>query len=123
MSRFDEPQFEPLLEKLRTHLREERYGTCARFSYPYAARSFLRYLEHRGQSLEAVTSADVDRYLDSRRLKGSRRPLPEAVPPHASRGDQDAAAGDLRAVAAGGATGERGGDAPIGRSSIATTRG
>ena len=77
MSRFDEPQFEPLLEKLRTHLREERYGECARFSYPYAARSFLRYLEHRGQSVEEVTSADVDRYLDSRRLKGSRRPYPK----------------------------------------------
>lgn len=77
MSRFNEPQFEPLLEKLRIHLREERYGKCARFGYPYAARSFLRYLEHRGQSLEEVTSADVDRYLDSRRLKGSRRPYPK----------------------------------------------
>jgi integrase/recombinase XerD len=77
MSRFNEPQFEPLLEKLRTYLREERYGACARFGYPYAARSFLRYLQHRGQSLEEVTPADVDRYLDSRRLKGSRRPYPK----------------------------------------------
>lgn len=77
MSRFNEPQFEPLLEKLRTYLREERYGECARFGYPYAARSFLRYLQHRGQSLEEVTPAEVDRYLDSRRLKGSRRPYPK----------------------------------------------
>ncbi len=77
MSRFDEPQFEPLLEKLRIHLREERYGKCAQFGYPYAARSFLRYLEHRGQSVEEVRSADLDRYLDSRRLKGSRRPYPK----------------------------------------------
>ncbi len=77
MSRFNEPQFEPLLEKLRTYLREERYGECARFSYPYAARSFLRYLEHRGQSVEAVTPAELERYLDSRRLKGSRRPYPK----------------------------------------------
>lgn len=77
MSRFTEPLFEPLLEKLRTHIREERYGKCARASYPYAARSFLRYLERRGQSLEEVAPADVDRYLDSRRLKGSRRPYPK----------------------------------------------
>jgi integrase/recombinase XerD len=77
MSRFSEPQFEPLLEKLRAHIREERYGECARASYPYAARSFLRYLERRGQSLEEVTPADVDRYLDSRRLKGSHRPYPK----------------------------------------------
>lgn len=77
MSRFDEPQFEPLLEKLRAHIREERYGKCARAGYPYAARSFLRYLERRGQSLEQITPADVDRYLDSRRLKGFRRPYPK----------------------------------------------
>lgn len=42
MSRFDEPQFEPLLERLRRHLRKERYGKCARTGYVYAARSFLR---------------------------------------------------------------------------------
>ena len=77
MSRFNEPQFEPLLEKLRIHLREERYGKCARFGYPYAARSFLRYLERRGVSLEAVTRAELERYLDSQRLKGSRRPYPK----------------------------------------------
>lgn len=77
MSRFDDPQFEPLLEKLREHLREERYGKCARFGYPYAARSFLRYLERRGASLEAVTPAALERYLDSRRLKDSRRLYPK----------------------------------------------
>jgi len=77
MSRFDEPQFEPLLEGLRRHLREERYGTCARFSYPYAARSFLRYLERREVRLETVTPAVLEGYLDSRRLKGSRRQYPK----------------------------------------------
>lgn len=76
MSRFNEPQFEPLLEKLRTHLCEERYGKCARFSYPYAARAFLRYLERRGVGVRAVTTAQVEQYLDSRRLKGARRPYP-----------------------------------------------
>jgi integrase/recombinase XerD len=73
MSRFDEPQYEPLLEKLREHLRAQRYGVCARAGYPYAARSFLRYLEQRGWSLEAVTPERLDRYLSSRRRKGSRR--------------------------------------------------
>ena len=29
MSRFDEPQYEPLLEKVREHLRAQRYGACA----------------------------------------------------------------------------------------------
>lgn len=77
MSRFDEPQYEPLLQKLREHLRAQRYGVCARAGYPYAARSFLRYLELRGSSLEAVTPALLDRYLGSRRLKGSRRPYPD----------------------------------------------
>jgi hypothetical protein len=45
MSRFDEPQFEPLLQPLRDHIRREQYGVCARFSYLYAARCFLRHLE------------------------------------------------------------------------------
>jgi site-specific recombinase XerD len=58
-------------------LREERYGKCARFGYPYAARSSLRYLERRGQSIESVTPTDLERYLDSRRLKGSPRPYPK----------------------------------------------
>ena len=77
MSRFSEPQFEPRLEKLRAHLREERYGKCARAGYVYAARSFLRYLERRELQLEAVTPAVLERYLESRRLKGSRRPYPK----------------------------------------------
>jgi hypothetical protein len=64
MSRFDEPQFEPLLELLRAHIRKEKYGVCARAGYPYAARSFLRYLERRGRALESVTPADLERYLN-----------------------------------------------------------
>ena len=77
MSRFDEPQFEALLERLLIHLRQENYGKCARFGYPYAARLFLRYLERRGQRLEEVTSTALDRYVNSRLLKGSNRPYPE----------------------------------------------
>jgi site-specific recombinase XerD len=77
MSRFTEPQYEPLLEKLRAHLRQERYGCCARVSYPYAARCFLRYLERRGWEVESVTSAQVDRYLQSLRRRGSRGPFPK----------------------------------------------
>jgi len=65
------------LEKVREHLSAQRYGACARASYPYAARSFLRYLERRGWSLESVTPERLDRYVSSRRLKGSRRPYPK----------------------------------------------
>lgn len=77
MSRFDEPQFEPVLDRLREHIRKERYGRCARVSYPYAARSFLRHLERRGQSLGAVKPADLERYLHSLRLKRRRGPFPK----------------------------------------------
>jgi integrase/recombinase XerD len=77
MSRFNEPQFEPVLDRLRAHIRKEQYGCCARFSYPYAARSFLRHLERRGKALESVTPSDLERYLDSRRLKGRRGPYPK----------------------------------------------
>jgi len=77
MSRFDEPQFEPILQKLRDHIRREQYGICAKFSYPYAARCFLRYLERRGLALESVGPADLDRYLRSLRRKGRRGPFPK----------------------------------------------
>jgi integrase/recombinase XerD len=76
MSRFTEPQFEPLLARLRAHIREERYGACAKWSYPYAARCFLRDLERRGQPLESVTPADLERYLRSLRLKRRRGACP-----------------------------------------------
>jgi len=77
MSRFSEPQFEPLLELLRAHIRKEQYGVCARSSYPYAARSFLRYLERHGQAIDAVTPAELARYLSSLRLRGRRGPFPK----------------------------------------------
>jgi integrase/recombinase XerD len=77
MSRFDEPQFEPVLDRLRAHIRTEQYGICAKFSYPYAARCFLRYLERRGGALESLTPADLERYLKSLRRKGRRGPFPK----------------------------------------------
>jgi integrase/recombinase XerD len=77
MSRFDEPQFEPVLDRLRAHIRTEQYGICAKFSYPYAARCFLRYLERRGGALESVRPADLERYLKSLRRKGRRGPFPK----------------------------------------------
>jgi integrase/recombinase XerD len=76
MSRFTEPQFEPLLARLRAYIREERYGACARYAYPYAARCFLRDLERRGQTVESVSPLDLERYLDSLRLKRRRGPTP-----------------------------------------------
>jgi integrase/recombinase XerD len=77
MSRFDEPQFEPLLQPLRDHIRKEQYGVCAKFSYPWAARCYLRYLERRGRALDSVQPADLERYLKSLRLKRRRGPLPK----------------------------------------------
>jgi integrase/recombinase XerD len=79
MSRFDEPQFEPLLDLLRAHIREEHYGVCARWSYPYAARCFLRELERRGRAVGSVSPADLERYLDSLRLKRRRGPFPDQL--------------------------------------------
>lgn len=76
MSRFDEPQYEPLLEKLRIHLRAQRYGVCARVNYPYAARRFLRYLERRHRTIESVTPQQVHGYLKSLRRRGSKEPFP-----------------------------------------------
>jgi len=79
MSRFDEPQFEPLLDLLREHIRKEHYGVCARWSYPYAARCFLRELERRGRAVGSVSPADLERYLDSLRLKRRRGPFPDQL--------------------------------------------
>lgn len=76
MSR-SEPEFEPLLKKLRNHLLDHGYGTGARFNYPHVARPFLRYLATRKQTIESVTAADVARYLDSLKLKRYRRPFPD----------------------------------------------
>ncbi|MDQ2950572.1 MAG: tyrosine-type recombinase/integrase [Acidobacteriota bacterium] len=76
MSR-SEPEFEPLLTKLRQHLLEQRYGSGARFNYPHVARPFLRHLAKNGQVIETVSAADVARYLDSLKLKRYRRPFPD----------------------------------------------
>ena len=76
MSRLD-PQFHPWLAKLREHFHEQRYGFGATENYPVAVRRFLRDLELRGQAVEAVSPTDVERYLDSLRLKRYRRPFPD----------------------------------------------
>jgi integrase/recombinase XerD len=76
MSRL-EPQFDPLLTMLRKHLLEQQYGCGARFNYPHVTRCFLRHLAKSGQAIEAVSTADVTRYLDSLKLKRCRRPFPD----------------------------------------------
>ncbi|MGO9792925.1 MAG: site-specific integrase [Solirubrobacteraceae bacterium] len=76
MSR-SEPQFEPVLAKLREHFREQRYGIGVTQNYPVAVRRFLRDLERRGLAVEAVSAAEVERYLDSLKLKRYRRPFPD----------------------------------------------
>jgi integrase/recombinase XerD len=76
MSR-SEPEFEPLLTKLRQHLLQQQYGSGARFNYPHVARPFLRHLAKNGQVIETVSAAYVARYLDSLKLKRYRRPFPD----------------------------------------------
>jgi site-specific recombinase XerD len=75
MSRL-EPSLESQLARLRTHLREERYSRWATWNYVSAARRFLRALERRGQALESVSAADVERYLDGLKRQRDRRALP-----------------------------------------------
>ena len=66
------------LARLRQHLQEERYSRDVARNYPHAARGFLRDLQRRGQALESVSPADVERYLDRLKRRRDRRPLPAA---------------------------------------------
>ena len=75
MSRL-EPSLEPQLARLRAHLREERYSRRVTWNYVTAARRFLRALERRGQPLESVSAAGVERYLDGLKRRRDRRTLP-----------------------------------------------
>ena len=75
MSR-SEPQFEPLLTRLREHFREQRYSFGVTSNYPVAIRRFLRHLERRRLKIESVTPADVERHIDALRLKRRRGPFP-----------------------------------------------
>ena len=74
---FTEPRFRPLLGLLQDHFREERYSDGTVWNYPVAVRRFLRALERRGLTMETVTAADVDRHLDSLRLRRYRGPFPD----------------------------------------------
>ncbi len=74
---FTEPRFRPLLAVLQDHFRAERYSDGTIWNYPVAVRRFLRALERRGLTVETVTAADVDRHLDSLRLRRYRRPFPD----------------------------------------------
>ena len=60
-----EIRFRPLITRLQEHFREHQYSFGVTWNYPVAARRFLRDLERRGLKLVAVTSADVERYLDA----------------------------------------------------------
>ena len=75
MSR-SEPSLESQLARLRAHLREERYSRWVTWNYVTAARRFLRAMERRGQPLESVSAADVERYLDGLKRQRDRRTLP-----------------------------------------------
>ena len=62
--------------RLHDHLREERYSRSVAVNYPGDARRFLRYLARRGQVLESVSPADVERYLGGLRRRRDRCALP-----------------------------------------------
>ena len=64
------------LARLRQHLQEERYSRDVVRNYPHAARCFLRDLERRRQTLESVSPADVEHYLDGLKRRRDRRALP-----------------------------------------------
>ena len=64
--------------RLREHLQEERYSRCVARNYPSDARRFLSYLARRGQSLESVSPADIDHYVNGLRRRRDRRALPPA---------------------------------------------
>ena len=75
MSR-SEPSLEVQLARLRAYLREERYSRWVTWNYVTAARRFLCALERRGQPLESLSAADVERYLDGLTRQRDRRTLP-----------------------------------------------
>jgi integrase/recombinase XerD len=62
MSR-SEPQCDVWLARVREHLQEECYSPGVVRNYPVAVRRFLRHLDQRGQAVESVAPADVERYL------------------------------------------------------------
>jgi site-specific recombinase XerD len=66
------------LAALRQHLKEERYNCCVARNYSSDARRFLHYLRRRGQTLECVSPADVEHYLDGLKRRRDRRALPAA---------------------------------------------
>lgn len=65
-----------LIARLREHLQAERYGRCSVRNYPSDARRFLRYLARRGRSIESVSPADIDHYVNGLRRRRDRRALP-----------------------------------------------
>jgi site-specific recombinase XerD len=75
-------QFESLIDlwlaKLRQHLLEERYSRRVVLNYSVSVRAFLHDLEHRGQTLESLTPADVEQYLDSLKRQRDQCSLPAA---------------------------------------------
>ena len=70
------PSFEVWLPQVRELLAEQRYGKCATLHYPGAMRRFCRDLERRGESLTAVRTVDVVRYLGRLRRQQSKGPYP-----------------------------------------------
>lgn len=66
------------IAQLRDHLQEERYNHYVASNYSRDARRFMRYLDRHGQSLEAVSPADVDRYVNGLKRQRDGSTLPPA---------------------------------------------
>jgi integrase/recombinase XerD len=71
------PQSDVWLARLREHLQEERYSRSVVRNYPVAVRRYLHDLEQRGQTVESVAPADVERYLATLRPARHRGPFPD----------------------------------------------
>jgi site-specific recombinase XerD len=65
------------LARLQQHCRETRYSAGVDRNYRYAVRRFLRELDRRRQAIESVQATDIERYLDSLKIKRYRGPFPD----------------------------------------------
>jgi integrase/recombinase XerD len=61
-----------IVERLKDHLRDQRYSASAQKHYPREVQYFLQYLRRRGLLVEAVRASDLDEFI-RRRLRLFRK--------------------------------------------------
>jgi integrase/recombinase XerD len=67
------------LSRFQEHLQAERYSQGVIRNYPFAVKRFLCNLERRGQTLESVSPADVERYLSTLGAERRRGPFTDGT--------------------------------------------